>query len=691
MEGKTLRLKRPHLWLLSLFIWSIELAYGLGPSLWLLNRDGLSATQRLAFFTCCSWLSFAWLCSSYYFAFTVFGLLRRPKLTHLSSTTDLCPPVALLYVTRNDFCASAIASCVRQNYPSFHVFILDDSDDGPIIEEINQTQKRFENLITVIRRGDRVGFKAGNLNNGLRIIDDSFAFFAVCDADGILPPDFLCITMRAIQKDNSIGFVQAVHKTSRTEADNRFIQDMGPAVEMYWRVFRSAERFGFTMLHGHGAIVRKAAWQAVGGFPEIVSEDLAFSTQLAESGYYGAFEDRVCCEELFPANYRAFCRRQMRYVRGTAEHARLFLWQFLKSGKVSWVEKADRTLATAIMLSPAGLLLFFGAWCALGAQVRSSLAGNLAMAAFSALTLVVPLSPALLYRWETPRRLVCHLFASVAVYLSIIPASAVAAVLGLCTPVKTFAVTGERRLERAFGPGDRVKAALLTLMAVTTAWILFKEGLIGPVPVFVAIGFGCIANVVDWDHRITRGFSMAPAISIGVVLAMVIARALPHAEVRAQVPEAQGLWPAIWMLGNNIPTAPWPACGEMDVQERVNAAGSPDWNEGSIHGTGFTGGTGLGTVFNFPKGQTAAGWHTYGMIWSKGSVAYYIDDPAHPYVTYTTANIGSLPGAVWPFDAGQSNFIIMNVAVGGDWPGAPDKTTPFPSEMLVDYVRVYTN
>src|ERR1700728_510096 len=162
-------------------------------------------------------------------------------------------------------------------------------------------------------------------------------------------------------------------------------------------------------------------------------------------------------------------------------------------------------------------------------------------------------------------------------------------------------------------------------------------------------------------------------------------------EFRAMVPEAQGFWPAAWLLGNNIVTVDWPACGEMDVLERVNAAKSPDWNEGSVHGIGFTGDTGLGTVVNFPAGQTAAQWHTYGMIWTKGSVAYYIDDPAHPYVTYTTKDLAKFPGAVWPFDGGQSNYIILNLAIGGNWPGAPKASTPFPSEMLVDYVRIYAN
>jgi beta-glucanase (GH16 family) len=160
-------------------------------------------------------------------------------------------------------------------------------------------------------------------------------------------------------------------------------------------------------------------------------------------------------------------------------------------------------------------------------------------------------------------------------------------------------------------------------------------------------------------------------------------------EIKASVPEYQGFWPAFWLLGNNEAATGWPGCGEMDVLERVNAAATPDWNAGSIHGTGFTG-SNIGTDYYFPSGQTAAGLHTYGMIWSKGSVAYYIDDPTTPYATYTPSSISSFSGAVWPFDTGPA-FIILNLAVGGSWPGSPDSTTKFPSSMQVEYVRVYTN
>lgn len=160
-------------------------------------------------------------------------------------------------------------------------------------------------------------------------------------------------------------------------------------------------------------------------------------------------------------------------------------------------------------------------------------------------------------------------------------------------------------------------------------------------------------------------------------------------EARIEVPEQQGLWPAFWMLGNNVATVNWPASGEMDITERVDAATNPDYNKGSVHGTGFTGDN-IGTNYNFPADETAAGWHTYGMIWKPGSVAYYVDDPTHPYATFTPASISSLSGAVWPFDSGPS-FLILNLAVGGNWPGVPGATTMFPTQIAVDYLRIYTN
>jgi beta-glucanase (GH16 family) len=156
-------------------------------------------------------------------------------------------------------------------------------------------------------------------------------------------------------------------------------------------------------------------------------------------------------------------------------------------------------------------------------------------------------------------------------------------------------------------------------------------------------------------------------------------------EARLKLPELQGMWPAFWLLGNNIATVNWPACGELDVMEHIDGNNPQnkghDWVQASVHGTGLDG----GTPFTAP-GFSAADWHTYGMIWSKGKVEYYIDDPAKPYETFTAS---TMTGA-WPFDDGPQ-FILLNLAVGGSWPGNVDATTVFPAEMLVDYVRIYTN
>lgn len=156
-------------------------------------------------------------------------------------------------------------------------------------------------------------------------------------------------------------------------------------------------------------------------------------------------------------------------------------------------------------------------------------------------------------------------------------------------------------------------------------------------------------------------------------------------EAKMQLPESQGLWPAFWLLGDNITTNPWPACGELDVVEHINGSDPEnegyDWVQGSIHGTNLNGG-----IQYHPAGFSAAAFHTYGMIWTPGQIQYYVDTPTNVYATFTP----STQSGTWPFDQGPQ-FVIMNLAVGGSWPGSPDATTVFPSQVVVDYVRIYTN
>jgi beta-glucanase (GH16 family) len=155
-------------------------------------------------------------------------------------------------------------------------------------------------------------------------------------------------------------------------------------------------------------------------------------------------------------------------------------------------------------------------------------------------------------------------------------------------------------------------------------------------------------------------------------------------EARIKVPRGQGMWPAFWMLGDDIAAKRWPACGEIDIMENIGK--KPDTIYGSIHGAGFIGDQ-IGSPYVLPdQAAYADGFHTFGITWSPQRMEFYVDDPTHPYETRTPADLPK--GAVWPFEDGKY-FIILNLAVGGDWPGNPDGTTQFPQEMLVDWVRVY--
>jgi beta-glucanase (GH16 family) len=152
-------------------------------------------------------------------------------------------------------------------------------------------------------------------------------------------------------------------------------------------------------------------------------------------------------------------------------------------------------------------------------------------------------------------------------------------------------------------------------------------------------------------------------------------------EARIKVPRGQGIWPAFWMLGANIATARWPACGELDIMENIGR--EPGTVHATVHGPGYSGGKGIGKPYNLTGNEFADDFHLFTVIWQPQSVEFLVDG-----VTYHKVTPATLPqGARWVFDAPM--FLLLNVAVGGVWPRNPDATSQFPQEMLVDYVRVY--
>ncbi len=152
-------------------------------------------------------------------------------------------------------------------------------------------------------------------------------------------------------------------------------------------------------------------------------------------------------------------------------------------------------------------------------------------------------------------------------------------------------------------------------------------------------------------------------------------------EARIKVPVGQGLWPAFWMLGQNITSYGWPTCGEIDIMENLGRL--PATLYGTLHGPGYSGANGLSASTTLTSGRLADDFHVYAVEWEGTTVRFYLDD--RHYATRTVADLPA--GTVWVFDT--PFFLILNVAVGGNWPGSPDGTTVWPQRMLVDYVRVY--
>jgi len=154
-------------------------------------------------------------------------------------------------------------------------------------------------------------------------------------------------------------------------------------------------------------------------------------------------------------------------------------------------------------------------------------------------------------------------------------------------------------------------------------------------------------------------------------------------DIRAVLPEGQGIWPALWSLGANFSEVGWPRCGEMDIMELVGH--EPSTVHATVHYADVGGNRQLkGSEISLNNGKKFSDeFHVFSMVWKENQVEFYMNDQL--YHTVTPSSIGNQN----PYPFNKPFFFIMNVAVGGLWPGNPDDTTKFPQNMIVDYIRVF--
>ncbi|MCX5698777.1 MAG: glycosyltransferase [Candidatus Omnitrophica bacterium] len=452
-------------------------------------------------------------------------------LTHPPTTL---PKVALLYATCHDFREEAVYSHLHQDYPNYHLFILDDSSDQAYQKRIDEFAKNHLNRITVIRRNNRVGFKAGNLNHALNEISPNYEYFSVSDADTLLPPNYISALL-VYALNPTIAFAQAAQKTSLNQKTN-FARFMGLNTDIHFRRYASTKnQYGFVMWYGHGALLRRDIWEQVGGFPEIVTEDLAYSMQAREAGYAGVFVEDVVCEEDFPPTYQQYRKRNEKWIRGTAECLLKFYPSFVKSARISWIEKMDvlvsgLSLLTALpflfflLLSGIVLPLFFTHFQFLGPMFRApilydknplaivtQLRGNLFWSWDVFLLMVAsvfaPLVPACIDYRRHPRVVMRYLSTYIFCFFSLQVASAMHSIVVLVTGKAVFPVTGECARQDRQNVQRIISQAWARQAHANLAWIFLLEVIAG----LVFWGIGAAAHNI-WFLPVACALLLSPCV-----------------------------------------------------------------------------------------------------------------------------------------------------------------------------------
>lgn len=151
-------------------------------------------------------------------------------------------------------------------------------------------------------------------------------------------------------------------------------------------------------------------------------------------------------------------------------------------------------------------------------------------------------------------------------------------------------------------------------------------------------------------------------------------------DIRAALPEGQGIWPALWMLGEDITSVGWPACGEIDIMEMIGGSGRENEVHGTVHWQNEGAHAYYGKPYSLSNGSFQNEFHVFSIEWTAKEIKWYVDDQLFNTVDITPAELSEFQ---------DDFFFIFNVAVGGQWPGYPDETSTYPQRMVVDYIRVF--
>ncbi len=424
--------------------------------------------------------------------------------TDVSHATD---KVLMAYCTCNDFDGKSLEESMKQSYPHITTVILDDSTEAVYKEAVDVFAQKHG--LQVVRRTDRIGFKAGNINHYFMSEEcqkQGYGYYVILDSDEILPRDYVVESLKYFYARKNVGIVQANHISDRNR--NFFMKLFHVGVNSHWPTYQTMKHFyGFSTMLGHGAMLKKECYEAAGGFPPLVAEDLCLSIEARGAGYYVAFAPNIVCREEYPIDYVAFKKRHSKWTQGNLEFIKKYSDKIARS-KMKWFEKMDIVLFT-YNLPLTAVFAFF-----IFANLMIAPLLSIDLGAAYALWMVIPtviffFSPMLndFITWAfrlNPLRTLIYTASVVMLYGSMLTTSLISATMGLFGKKARFIVTpkSSRKMGLLFALRFQWKEiAFSTALLVIS--LLFQKA-VWPVFLIVATGYSSIVLLFFSNRRYTE-------------------------------------------------------------------------------------------------------------------------------------------------------------------------------------------
>ncbi len=448
-------------------------------------------------------ISYFWLNGVKDFIYVIWYYIFRKKMwaryydvidTDVSHAKD---KVLMAYCTCNDFDGKSLERSMKQNYPHVTTVILDDSTDEEYKAAVDEFAKKH--AIQVVRRENRVGFKAGNINHYLQSEEckrRGYGYYVILDSDEILPENFVTECLKYFYARNNIGIVQANHISDRNR--NFFMKLFHVGVNSHWPTYQTMKHcYGFSTMLGHGAMLKRECYEQAGGFPPLVAEDLCLSIEARSLGYLVAFAPNIVCREEYPVDYVAFKKRHSKWTQGNLEFIKKYTGRIARS-KMHWFEKLDIVLFTYNLPLTAVFAFFIFANLTIAPLLLIDL-GKVYAVWMIVPTIVFFFSPMLndFITWTlhfNPLRTLLYTVSVVMLYGSMLTTSLISALMGMFGKKARFIVTpkSSQKITPLFALKFQWKEIVFSTLLLVLS-LVFHGGIL---PVFLIILTGYTSIVL---------------------------------------------------------------------------------------------------------------------------------------------------------------------------------------------------